>query len=265
MLSSVFAWRKGGGPEACEFPKEGIHNHIQLTILDSVVRDMRSGKPACDLGFSKQEIYLQEPWVARGQSNRKMKFVNAYNGTDFTEWYQDKYREDIMTIQETAYETLGKPEGSQQAIQYFNNGIDCILRSIDEAEKTDWKSFIYMYTSHPDKHMHELGISHHEVTNVLCGISDGLERLWQRLKMLDVALLVTADHGHVTVEPDDMVVLPQRLLDCLEYANVGVHGKGRHAFFHCRSGRQEEFQQAPFRVIRNGRNIPLCILTNADA
>lgn len=173
-----------------------------------------------------------------------MKFVNAYNGTDFTEWYQDKYREDIMTIQETAYETLGKPEGSQQAIQYFNNGIDCILRSIDEAEKNDWKSFIYMYTSHPDKHMHELGISHHEVTNVLCGISDGLERLWQRLKMLDVALLVTADHGHVTVEPDDMVVLPQRLLDCLEYANVGVHGKGRHAFFHCRSGRQEEFQQA---------------------
>lgn len=230
--------------KACEFPKEGVHNHIQLTILDSVVRDMRSGKAVCDLGFRKQEIYLQEPWVARGQSIRKMKFVNAYNGTDFTEWYQDKYREDIMTIQETAYETLGKPEGSQQAIQYFNNGIDCILQGIEEAEKNDWKSFIYMYTSHPDKHMHELGISHHEVTNVLCGISDGLERLWQRVKMLDVALLVTADHGHVTVEPDDMVVLPQRLLDCLEYANVGVHGKGRHAFFHCRSGRQEEFQQA---------------------
>eukprot|EP00434_Breviolum_minutum_P044219 symbB.v1.2.039472.t1/scaffold6586.1/size16854/1 len=121
--------------KACEFPKESLHNPIQLTILDSVVRDMRSKKPVCDLGFNTKEIYIDEPWVARGNSLRKM-------------------------------------------------------------------------------------------------------------KTLDATLLVTADHGHVTVEPNEMIALPQRLLDCLEYANVGVHGKGRHAFFHCRSGRQEEFQQA---------------------
>ena len=132
--------------------------------------------------------------------------MNAYNGMEFTDWYQDKYKKDIMSIEETAYETLGKPEGSQQAIQYFNTGIDCVLRSIEEAEKHDWKSYIYMYTAHPDKHMHELGIEHHEVTNVLCGISDGVERLWQGLKMLDATLLVTADHGHVTVEPEDMIL-----------------------------------------------------------
>jgi len=230
--------------KACEFPKESLHNPIQLTILDSVVRDMRSKKPVRDLGFNTKEIYIDEPWVARGNSLRKMKFINAYNGTDFTEWYQDKHVTDAMNIQETSYETLGMPEGSQQAIQYFNNGIDCVLKSIEEAEENDWQSYIYMYTAHPDKHMHELGIEHPEVTNVLRGISDGLQRLWDQLRTLDATLLVTADHGHVTVEPNEMIALPQRLLDCLEYANVGVHGKGRHAFFHCRSGRQEEFQQA---------------------
>lgn len=146
-----------------------------------------------------------------------MKFINAYNGTDFTEWYQDKHVTDAMNIQETSYETLGMPEGSQQAIQYFNNGIDCVLKSIEEAEENDWQSYIYMYTAHPDKHMHELGTEHPEVTNVLCGISDGLQRLWDQLRTLDATLLVTADHGHVTVEPNEMIALPQRLLDCLEH------------------------------------------------
>eukprot|EP00438_Fugacium_kawagutii_P005353 Skav210327 [mRNA] locus=scaffold475:359752:360879:- [translate_table: standard] len=231
--------------KACEFPQEEIHDPIQLTVLDSVVRDRRSRKPVWDFGFSTQEVYVEEPWAAKEGSLRKMKFINAYNGTDFTDWYQGKcHKEDTMTIEETAYETLGKPEGSQKAIEYFNNGVDCILQSIEEAQENDWKSYIYMYTAHPDKHMHELGIAHHEVTQVLCGISDGLERLWQRLKMLDATLLVTADHGHITVEPEDMVLLPQQVLDCLEYANVGVHGKGRHAIFHCRSGRLEEFQRA---------------------
>eukprot|EP00913_Durusdinium_trenchii_P024713 g23197.t1 len=230
--------------KACEFPKENLHNPIQLTVLDSQVRDKRTGKPVWDMGFTTKEVYIEEPWVAKGESSRKMKFVNAYNTTEFTDWYQEKYNKEVMTIEETSYETLGKPEGSEQAIQYFNNGIDCILQSVEEAEKNDWKSYVYMYTAHPDKHMHELGIAHPEVTAVLRGFSDGLERLWQRLKMLDATLLVTADHGHVTVEPEEMVILPQGLLDCLEYANIGVHGKGRHAYFHCRSGRQEEFQQA---------------------
>eukprot|EP00438_Fugacium_kawagutii_P016016 Skav233583 [mRNA] locus=scaffold2520:203728:218513:- [translate_table: standard] len=171
--------------KACEFPQEEIHDPIQFTVLDSVVRDRRSRKPVWDFEFSTQEVYVEEPWAAKEGSLRKMKFINAYNGTDFTDWYQGKcHKEDTMTIEETAYETLGKPEGSQKAIEYFNNGVDCILQSIEEAQENDWKSYIYMYTAHPDKHMHELGIAHHEVTQVLCGISDGLERLWRRLKML---------------------------------------------------------------------------------
>lgn len=64
--------------QACEFPKESLHNPIQLTILDSVVRDMRSKKPVCDLGFNTKEIYIDEPWVARGNSLRNLIFEDFF-------------------------------------------------------------------------------------------------------------------------------------------------------------------------------------------
>merc|ERR1712232_874823 len=58
----------------------------------------------------------------------------------------------------------------------------------------------------------------------------------------DATLLITADHSHITVAPSDMVTLPNDILECLEYANIGVHGKGRHAYFHVRSGRFRDFE-----------------------
>lgn len=99
-----------------------------------------------------------------------------------------------------------------------------------------------MYTAHPDKHMHTLGTEHPEVVNVIRGIDKALERLWAGIKHLDAALVVTADHGHVSVQPNEMVTLSDKLIDCLEYANIGVLGKGRHSYFHCRCGRQAEFE-----------------------
>ncbi len=45
---------------------------------------------------------------------------------------------------------------------------------------------------------------------------------------VDATVVLTADHGHVTVQPKDMVVLPSSILELLEYACIGVQGKGRH-------------------------------------
>eukprot|EP00439_Symbiodinium_sp_Y106_P071651 s299_g12.t3 len=229
--------------KGCEFPGAAGVGPIQLTILDQVVRDMRTRKPVSDLGFDATDIYIRKPWVAQGESSRRMKFVNAYNGTEFTNWYQDKHCSSVMNIPETALETLGQPEGSQKAVEFFNAGVDAVISSVTESEEEGWQSYVYLYTAHPDKHMHQLGVEHPEVTAVMTGIDKGLSRLWEHLRKLDATLIVTADHGHVTVKPEEMVVLPDDLLNCLEYANVGVHGKGRHAYFHCRSGRLQEFQR----------------------
>ena len=66
----------------------------------------------------------------------------------------------------------------------------------------------------------------------------------EELSRLDCSLVVTADHGHIDVPPSSMVTLPPPMVECLEYANIGVWGAGRHAYFHCRAGRQEAFARA---------------------
>ena len=64
-----------------------------------------------------------------------------------------------------------------------------------------------------------------------------------RSNAVDATVVLTADHGHVTVQPKDMVVLPAAILELLEYACIGVHGKGRHGYLHCRAGLQNLLQQ----------------------
>ena len=183
------------------------------------------------------------------------------SGSDFSEWQMGKdnvqtdaenYRRDRSTlfetakIEETAYDTLGKPKGSADAVDFFSYGINTALRSIAAAEKSGDSTFTYLYTAHPDKHMHTLGVEHDEVKNVVRGIEREVERFWRVLgdreallsgcfdtdfesrsgnkERLDASIVVTADHGHITVRPEDMIVLPDSILACLEYANVGVWG-----------------------------------------
>mmetsp|Transcript_36809 Transcript_36809/g.77707 ORF Transcript_36809/g.77707 Transcript_36809/m.77707 type:complete len:676 (+) Transcript_36809:116-2143(+) len=206
------------------------------------------------------------------------------DGTDFSAWFigddsssatlQNTHQSTLFEtakIEETSFDTLGKPEGSTSAIDYFRNGINVALDSIARAEKRGDSTFTYLYTAHPDKHMHALGVEHEEVRKVVRGIETEVERLWTVLgdreallsgvydgirptcsgeskevgkpSGVDAAVVVTADHGHVTVHEDDMIELPTDVLDLLEYACIGVHGKGRHGYLHCRTGLQSQFRQ----------------------
>lgn len=229
--------------KGCEFPGEPGPGPVQLTVLYPFVADMRSKAPASTKGFGIDDVFVEKPWVELGEPEREMAYVNAYNGTGFTNWYQGGKADQIQSIPETAAETLGKPEGSDAAVGYFRRAVDAVLAGIRSAEDAGKKSYTYLYTAHPDKHMHALGIEHEEVRSVMEGLDAEVSRMWEGLAEFDSAsLLVTADHGHVTVRPSDMVTLPDRLLECLEYACVGVHGKGRHAVLYCRHGRQQDLE-----------------------
>jgi hypothetical protein len=205
-------------------------------------------------------------------TRRRMIYINAYNGDDYQNWVQgdtNSKRErkqsdatdfsawsqgdtptipsssrsslfETAKIAETSFDTLGQPKGSDDAISYFRRGIDIALTAIANAEESGESTFIYLYTAHPDKHMHALGVEHEECKRVVNGIEDEVERFWNvlRVREADAAVVVTADHGHVTVNGGDMISLPQNILELLEYANVGVHGKGRHAYLHVRAGLQ---------------------------
>mmetsp|Transcript_24581 Transcript_24581/g.54759 ORF Transcript_24581/g.54759 Transcript_24581/m.54759 type:complete len:499 (-) Transcript_24581:123-1619(-) len=229
--------------KGCDFPGDAGPGQVQLRVLHPFIADMKSGQPASDFGFKTEDIFVEPPWTSLGSSHRQMCFINAYNSTDFTKWYRGPHSDHAVLIPETVAETLTTPEGAVEAVAFFRRGVDAVVEGIEESERQGRMSYIYLYTAHPDKHMHALGVEHIEVQKVLEGLDSELERLWKELGSRDVSLVVTADHGHVTVNSSNMVTLSAEMLDCLEYANVGVHGKGRHACFHCRSGRQSEFQQ----------------------
>lgn len=260
----------------CDYPGEASGGDIsQLRILAPRVMNVRTDEPANYA--SLDDVFLAPPWTrSTPETQRRMMYINAYNGDDFPSWYQGKTDDasrasdfsswqtgqtqsnepltlsmfDVATIGETSFSTLGQPEGSEAALDYFSDGIKSAIRSICQAETEGQSSYTYLYTAHPDKHMHALGTDHPQANTLVRGINKEVERFYELLngsrsdllKTLDIeetiedeelrasdrvdfAIVVTADHGHVSVLPQDMVVLPDAIIEYLEYANIGVHGK----------------------------------------
>lgn len=67
------------------------------------------------------------------------------------------------------------------------------MQGIAEAQATGVASYTHLYTAHPDKHMHALGVEHEEVGAVVRGIDAELARLWREVR--DVMLCCWMDRG----------------------------------------------------------------------
>eukprot|EP00563_Minutocellus_polymorphus_P014291 CAMPEP_0181057894 /NCGR_PEP_ID=MMETSP1070-20121207/20505_1 /TAXON_ID=265543 /ORGANISM="Minutocellus polymorphus, Strain NH13" /LENGTH=543 /DNA_ID=CAMNT_0023137361 /DNA_START=5 /DNA_END=1636 /DNA_ORIENTATION=+ len=313
----------------CDYPDSPAATHVHLRCLAESIVDVRSGRPAEEVGFGGSDwdnVFVERPWanqIAEQTSpRRRMIYINAYNGDEYQQWGQGKEKKadmkdeveeevptkkrkssldggsdfsswqmgrprgpsmeqdvtadehdewfDAVKIEETAFDTLGKPEGYDGAISFFRDGAKAAIEHIAQAEADNVSSFVYLYTAHPDKHMHALGVESDEVGRVVRGIEKEIQHIWSSLGTqnngdgLDCALVVTADHGHVTVKPDEMVQLPANIVACLEYANVGAWGKGRHAYLHCRAGLQQTLRQR-WRDAPNGLADTFILLTIEEA
>ena len=148
----------------------------------------------------------------------------------------------IWPIFDLLSDTLGTPEGPERAVRYFGDACEKVLENLRDAGPGPEKTFHYIYTAHPDKHMHHLGVEHESVGACVRGIDAHVEKLCKGLEAeiwrkhgKKCALLLTADHGHVTSAGlgRELVEFPQEIADrFLVYCNVGATGKGRHAYFH---------------------------------
>mmetsp|Transcript_28906 Transcript_28906/g.42643 ORF Transcript_28906/g.42643 Transcript_28906/m.42643 type:complete len:524 (-) Transcript_28906:664-2235(-) len=264
-------------PRGCEYPGESCPPHAQIRILADKITDFKTGETYTNSSStsSMDDVFVSTPWAQKVRHlpkiKRKMVYINAYNGgdsyctghqsesscrsgaaSDFSLWQMGGINNpfESVRIDETVASTLGKPEGSKKAVECFSSAIDAAFAAVKEAESQNRKSFVYLYTAHPDKHMHALGTDDPEVRRVLEGFNSEIERLKKNLSgestgnhPLDATIIVTADHGHVTVKPDEMIQLPQDIIECLEYSNIGVHGKGRHGYLHCKNGLQTELRK----------------------
>jgi hypothetical protein len=194
---------------------------------------------------------------------------------------------ELGKINEIAMDTVSfetKPETPQDAIKGMANMVDMGLKRIKKADQLKRKTYTYIYTAHPDKLEHNLGTEHENVKTVLTGINNEIERLWKGVEKIvadgktheesttdhdsgtGATLFVTADHGHVSVEPENHVILQQEeFVDLyLEYACVGVHGKGRHALFRVHPGMSEDFEEAWYKTKELRENFVLLTIRQAE-
>jgi len=254
----------------CEYPGEPV-NPVQIRVLHKDLWDLRTNQPLRDFGFAEDDVFFAKSWSAQGQAalssgaplglpvpTRHMLFVSAYVGTGFTNFAQGKFNSAcercvsldakfaLALIGETAVETLRQPEGPKMAGEHFQKGVDTVLENLKKVGQE--ATYSCLYTAHPDKHMHELGVEHASICEIVRQFDLEIQRLWTELQKLEgkVALFVTADHGHVTVGVDELVVIPKEVEETLEYACVGATGKGRHAYLRVRSGLGKRFEAAWF-------------------
>eukprot|EP01062_Namystynia_karyoxenos_P005263 TRINITY_DN11865_c0_g2_i1.p1 TRINITY_DN11865_c0_g2~~TRINITY_DN11865_c0_g2_i1.p1 ORF type:complete len:536 (+),score=169.60 TRINITY_DN11865_c0_g2_i1:79-1608(+) len=233
--------------------------NIYLDVLPWI--DNRTKASLNDFGYdASADVLLRKSLLSEGLCRRRLAtIVTHYAATDFSEWQvgarsvptwdsatgapqlRDACR--MLPIPETSTADMGTQKGVDEAIAAFSEGCGKIRDAVAAADRAGLPSYTYLYTAHPDKHMHPLGVDHWTVRDVVRGFDRTIQKLWEDLAGKDVAMMVIADHGHISVAPADQVRLPGNLRALLEYANLGVHGTGRHACFHCKPGKAAEFAE----------------------
>ncbi|MDD4187332.1 MAG: alkaline phosphatase family protein [Bacilli bacterium] len=83
-------------------------------------------------------------------------------------------------------------------IYYNQNNIDEMYEKIIELCSLSEKKFIYAYCNEPDNLMHQLSPKDNEVIKLIKNLDDKTEKLCKKLE--DTLIIITADHGHITIK-----------------------------------------------------------------
>lgn len=101
-------------------------------------------------------------------------------------------------------------------------------------------SFIYVYWDPIDSVSHYTGPDSDEVDAEITGLADALRRhVLERLRAPDVALLITADHGHVHTRPAQRLAFNDHP-DLLRLLERPPTGDSRLPYLHVREGAHDE-------------------------
>ena len=103
---------------------------------------------------------------------------------------------------------------------------------------TDERKFIYAYCGEPDSSMHKYGTEDPKVINLMKNIDKKIEELCSQLT--DTLVIVTADHGHMTV--GDYIFLDNYpTINNLLIRETSLEPRATNFFV--QEGKQEEFKQ----------------------
>ena len=130
--------------------------------------------------------------------------------------------------------------GNTEAIEYSSIG-EALERTISAVTEARTKCYLFLYLPHIDALSHEKGPSHAEVFKLVRLIDGQLDGLSGSLGS-DVRMVITADHGQITVPLNKQHLLADGdpLLETLRHPPTA---EGRFPIFHVSQDRREEFQE----------------------
>ena len=112
-----------------------------------------------------------------------------------------------------------------------------LFKAILKVCSREGKQFIYAYNPEPDATMHNFGVSSKQAKEKFEEISEGIEKLYDRLD--DTLFIITADHGQVDVKGYVEFYKDTELNDLLEYV---PYLDARTPAFKVKKGKELEFE-----------------------
>jgi hypothetical protein len=200
----------------------GWHTYLperDLTVLPLKASERFSGKTLKALGLPFREVVQPESVIPLYRGSKRVFMKKSIRGGDFAKWA-------FFGITKTGSGTLS---------QSFD-------RLRDHVRRTEGPAFSHMYIDDLDSMSHRHGPASEGVQSVLSKIDRELSTLRDTAGE-HVRIVVTADHGHIDIDPERYYLLHQDdpLLLMLK---APPSGESRNPIFHVLPGRKTEFEDA---------------------
>ena len=212
----------------------GWHTHLPdrgITVLPLRATERLSGKPLKKLEIPFREVVRPESIVPSYSCRKRVFMKKSIRGGPFAKW---------------AFPGITRT-GTRTSAQAFDRLRRHIRGSVEP-------SFSHLYLEELDSMSHRHGSHSRGVHSLIEGIDRELSRLRDDAGE-HVRIIVTADHGHIDVDPERHHLLHEgdALLDLL---HAPPSGESRNSIFHVRPGRETEFEDLFTR--RFGEDFLLC-------
>lgn len=197
---------------------------------------LRSGLTPFESGWTGWNVMLQEldqivtvfPNLIKDSDEQAAPFHAAFR---FLE-----YRSVVQRINEDT------PHEAHMVFPFDDNpyrDIDDMYQRIIDLCATDQRKYIYAYYAEPDSSLHDLGVKHPTITQLMEMLNRRTEELAAQLS--DTLIICIADHGHID----------SRMIDlCAEYPDIAallsrpnISGDGRAAIFWVADENKDAFEQ----------------------
>lgn len=118
---------------------------------------------------------------------------------------------DLINTKQQARADVVSPYGNL----YVDNWEDQ-LNVLLQCTQRPGRNFLYAYYDEPDHSMHRAGVKHYKTTSTIQRIANDIHKFINQLSS-DTLLLISADHGHIDVDPVDLT-LDTTLWEMLKFA-----------------------------------------------